>query len=138
MTKSCPIIPTLCASSASPRLCGELLFKTTQPQRRRDAEVAQRRVSQLKQLNWKLLCVVLVGLLAICSAPAVVGQTPSPTPAAATPAGSADEKSTQIINHAIEVVGGPAYLNLKTVVGRGFFTSFQDGISQIPARFLDY
>src|SRR4030095_5381201 len=24
------------------------------------------------------------------------------------------------------------------VVGRGFFTSFRDGISQIPSRFLDY
>jgi len=71
---------------------------------------------------------------------AAVGQTPTPMPApgANMPAGSADEKSTQIINHAIEVLGGPAYLNVKTVVGRGFFTSFQDGISQIPARFLDY
>ncbi len=29
-------------------------------------------------------------------------------------------------------------MNVKTIVGRGFFTSFREGISQIPARFLDY
>jgi hypothetical protein len=42
------------------------------------------------------------------------------------------------VAHAIEVLGGGAYLNVKTVVGRGFFTAFQDGASQSPARFLDY
>jgi hypothetical protein len=89
-------------------------------------------------LNWNLVGLVLVVVLAISSAPTVVGQTPAPTPSASTNTGSADEKSTQIINHAVEVIGGPAYLNVKTVVGRGFFTSFKDGISQLPARFLDY
>jgi hypothetical protein len=47
-------------------------------------------------------------------------------------------KAEAIINRGIEVLGGNAYLNVQTVVGRGFFTTFQDGISQIPARFLDY
>jgi hypothetical protein len=89
-------------------------------------------------LNWKPLRLVLVAVLAISSAPTVFGQTPTPTPSANTNTGSADEKSTQIINHAVEVIGGPAYLNVKTVVGRGFYTSFKDGISQLPARFLDY
>ena len=47
-------------------------------------------------------------------------------------------KAEAIINRAIEVLGGSNYLNVKTVVGRGFFTTFVDGMSQIPARFLDY
>jgi len=62
-------------------------------------------------------------------------QTPAGKPAAA---GSADEKSEQIIKRAIEAVGGDSYLNVRTIIGRGFFTSFKEGISQIPARFLDY
>ena len=49
-----------------------------------------------------------------------------------------DQKAEAIVNRAIEVLGGGAYSKVQTVVGRGFFTSFQDGLSQIPARFLDY
>jgi len=52
--------------------------------------------------------------------------------------GSADEKSQQIINRAIEVLGGSNYLNVKTVIGKGFYTTFNEGVSQVPARFLDY
>ncbi|HKE55049.1 MAG TPA: hypothetical protein VKB46_00040 [Pyrinomonadaceae bacterium] len=80
-----------------------------------------------------LACLLLTSLAVFAQEP-----SPTPTPGANLPPGGADEKSTQIINHAIEVLGGPAYLNVKTMVGRGFYTSFKDGISQIPARFLDY
>jgi len=61
----------------------------------------------------------------------VFTQTPAPTP-------SVDEKSQQVIDHAIEVVGGPKYLGVQTVIGKGFYTAFKDGMSQLPARFLDY
>ena len=47
-------------------------------------------------------------------------------------------KAEAILNRAIEVLGGSAYLNVKTVIGRGFYTSFHDGVSQNPARFVDY
>jgi hypothetical protein len=59
---------------------------------------------------------------------------------AQTPAHSAtvDEKSQQIIDRAIETLGGQKYLGVRTVIGKGFYTSFKDGMSQIPARFLDY
>jgi hypothetical protein len=56
---------------------------------------------------------------------------------AQTPA-SIDDKSQQVIDHAIEVLGGQKYLNVQTVIGKGFYTTFKDGMSQIPARFLDY
>lgn len=47
-------------------------------------------------------------------------------------------KAEAILKRAIEVLGGSAYLNVKTVVGRGFYTSFHDGVPQNPARFVDY
>src|SRR5687768_3206587 len=49
-----------------------------------------------------------------------------------------DEKSKQIIDRAIEVLGGANYLNVKTVIGKGFYTIFNDGVTQLPQRFLDY
>lgn len=77
------------------------------------------------------LLLFLVG----CLLPArLAAQTTTPPPPPAAP----DQKAEAIINRAIEVLGGNAYLNVKTVVGRGFFTTFHEGLSQIPARFLDY
>ncbi len=78
-----------------------------------------------------LLMVCLVSCLTVVS---TIAQTPSN----AVPTASADEKSQQIINRAIEVLGGASYLNVRTVIGKGFYTAFNDGVSQIPARFLDY
>ena len=54
------------------------------------------------------------------------------------PAISVDEKSQQIIDRAVTTLGGPKYLGVQTVIGKGFFTTFKDGMSQLPARFLDY
>jgi hypothetical protein len=61
----------------------------------------------------------------------VFAQSPAPTT-------SVDEKSQQVIDHAIEVLGGKKYLGVQTVIGKGFYTAFKDGITQLPARFLDY
>ncbi|HWN08883.1 MAG TPA: hypothetical protein VNO50_06325 [Pyrinomonadaceae bacterium] len=47
-------------------------------------------------------------------------------------------KAEQIVTRATEVVGGGNYLNVKTVLGRGYYTPFLDGISQVPSRFVDY
>jgi hypothetical protein len=54
------------------------------------------------------------------------------------PQSSVDQKSQEIIDRAVEVMGGSKYLNVQTVIGKGFYTSYRDGISQIPAKFLDY
>lgn len=87
----------------------------------------------MKILN-RLSKIILVPLL-VCCLPLILGaQTKVP---AAQPT-SSDPKSEAIVNRAIEVLGGSTYLNVKTIVGRGFFTSFHEGISQLPARFLDY
>ena len=62
------------------------------------------------------------------------GQEEPPRSVAATQ----DPKAEAIVARAVEVLGGSNYLNVKTVVGRGFYTTFHDGVSQLPARFLDY
>ena len=49
-----------------------------------------------------------------------------------------DPKAEAIVARAVEVLGGSNYLNVKTVIGRGFYTTFHDGVSQLPSRFLDY
>ena len=51
---------------------------------------------------------------------------------------TSDQKAEAIIQRAIDAVGGSSYLNVQTVVGRGFYTAYKDGMSQLPARFLDY
>ncbi len=71
-------------------------------------------------------------LLGVCKS-AAFAQEPAPKPS---PDGVA--KAEAIVNRGIEVVGGSSYLNVKTLIGRGFFTSFVDGISQVPSRFVDY
>jgi len=58
-----------------------------------------------------------------------IAQTESPTP---------DEKAEKIIQKAVQAVGGDAYLKVQTVIGRGFFTEYRDGVAGIPLQFIDY
>ena len=51
---------------------------------------------------------------------------------------SGEAKAEAIIKSATAAIGGDAYLNVKSVVGRGFYTTYQDGASLLPTRFLDY
>src|ERR1051326_2149972 len=49
-----------------------------------------------------------------------------------------EERAQEIVQRALKAVGGDRYLQVKTVTGRGLFTNFIDGVSQIPAKFVDY
>ena len=84
-------------------------------------------------LHRSVVSVVTLGLLILFCAVSYGQQAPAPTPS---PDNAA--KIDAILNRAVEVLGGSAYLNIKTVVGRGFFTSFHDAVPQNPARFVDY
>jgi hypothetical protein len=49
-----------------------------------------------------------------------------------------EDKAEKIVQKALQAMGGDRYLNVKTVIGRGFFTDYHDGVSGIPLRFVDY
>lgn len=68
-----------------------------------------------------------------------MGQTPGPSPSAASASTPAvDEKSQAIINRALEVVGGQTYLNVQTVIGKGLYSEIKENVPQVPMKFLDY
>ena len=79
---------------------------------------------------------VLPLLLLLCAL--VASTAPAQTTNTTAKLNPANNKAEQIVARAIEILGGSNYLNVRTIVGRGFYTSYQDGISQLPARFLDY
>jgi len=85
------------------------------------------------KISRTLSVVAVIGLLTTSLA---FAQTPS-TPETANQS-PADNKAEAILNRAIEALGGTTYLNVRTVVGRGFYTTYQDGASLLPTRFLDY
>jgi hypothetical protein len=76
---------------------------------------------------------VTLFLALLFSASAFAQQEPAPKPSPENVA-----RAEAILSRAVEVLGGAAYLNVKTMVSRGFYTSFRDGVSQDPARFVDY
>jgi len=93
----------------------------------------------MTRLRNLILALSIAALIVTANEIVVVAQTPTSTPPATNVApGTADEKSQQIIKHAIETLGGQPYLNVKTVTGKGFYTAFADGVSQLPSKFLDY
>ena len=80
---------------------------------------------------FQLLMLLALGCSAQVSLRAQDNKPATPTPASI-------EKAEAIIKQAIEALGGSAYVNVQSVVGRGFYTPYQDGVSQLPTRFLDY
>ena len=49
-----------------------------------------------------------------------------------------DEKAEQIVRRAVEAQGGSAFLAVRTIIGRGYFTPFDKGVSLLPQSFIDY
>src|SRR5687768_3690029 len=85
-------------------------------------------------LNLTTASFTVVAMWIIGSFSAVYAQPNSTSPKL----NSADNKAETILTQAVEALGGANYLNVRTVVGRGFYTPYQDGLSQLPSRFLDY
>jgi hypothetical protein len=50
----------------------------------------------------------------------------------------ADEKASAVVARAVEAVGGAAFLGVRTVVSKGYYTQFRDGQSGVPDAFRDY
>jgi hypothetical protein len=49
-----------------------------------------------------------------------------------------DERAEQILARAVEAMGGRAFLDVRTVTSRGYFTPFQEGVATLPSSFTDY
>ncbi|HEY0099189.1 MAG TPA: hypothetical protein VGB76_09565 [Pyrinomonadaceae bacterium] len=95
-------------------------------------------LQKIMRLAWPLilLCAASVTLFAQTR---TESETPKvdPATAAALPAAN-DEKAEQIVKRAVEAQGGSAFLGVRTIIGRGFYTPYDKGISTLPQSFVDY
>ncbi|HEX8142228.1 MAG TPA: hypothetical protein VF553_06495 [Pyrinomonadaceae bacterium] len=53
-------------------------------------------------------------------------------------AATVDARAEQILQRGVEALGGGSYQGVRTLVARGQFTPFKDGVSQLPIAFIDY
>ena len=53
-------------------------------------------------------------------------------------AAKVDEKAAAVLARAVEALGGPAYLGVRTMVSQGYFTQFREGVGGLPTSFRDY
>ena len=92
-------------------------------------------------VNFALAASLIVVLL---STPVLLAQNTTSTSSSSNSApsstveGAGKEKAEAILQRAIEALGGRAYLDIRTITGRGLFTQFQDGRSGLPSQFVDY
>jgi hypothetical protein len=95
-----------------------------------------RKASPSHQLRRRVPPLVL--LCALCVS--VFAQTPgnSPPPAVRPAQEANDERAEQIVRRALEAQGGSAYLAVKTIIGRGYYSQFDKGMSLPPQTFVDY
>lgn len=84
--------------------------------------------------NRSVLLIALLLIIARASSLRAQTVAPDPPPTASIP----DDKAEAIVKRAIEVLGGNAYLNVRNVIGRGFYSPYKDGASLLPLRFVDY
>ena len=82
----------------------------------------------MKPLNCLQLA---LAIFALAIAPRAVAQTDKP-------AAANDDKAEQVLQRALQTVGGDRFLQVKTAIGRGLFTDYHDGVSGIPMKFVDY
>ncbi|HEX9919498.1 MAG TPA: hypothetical protein VGA87_10040, partial [Pyrinomonadaceae bacterium] len=80
--------------------------------------------------------ILLCAAAATCFSQATPGNSPPKVEATAQAAN--DEKAEEIVRRAVEAQGGSAYLGVRTVVGRGYYSQFDKGFSLPPQTFVDY
>jgi hypothetical protein len=92
----------------------------------------QQKFSLIQRASLILAASILTGFVAADA----FAQSQTPPPPAAAPA--IEEKADKILQRAIGAMGGSAYLNVRSSIGRGLFTPFREGVSGLPASFVDY
>lgn len=104
----------------------------------------QRFFNQVANHNVKLALTAWLIIFLWCAPSASFAQQTSPadSPISGTSPnskqGDGKEKAETVLQHAIEALGGRLYLEVRTIIGRGLFTQFQDGSSGLPSQFVDY
>jgi hypothetical protein len=94
----------------------------------------------LSNIRLKPFAVSFIFLFCLTSLTALA-QTDKAATAAKQTATATDEKvekAEKIIESAIAVMGGSAYLNVRSSVGRGLFTQYKEGQAGLPSTFIDY
>jgi hypothetical protein len=66
------------------------------------------------------------------------GSKTGATAAASNAKPAEDEKAIAILARAVEVMGGRAYSEVKSITSSGYFTQFRDGVGSLPVKFQDY
>jgi hypothetical protein len=82
-------------------------------------------------------CLAAFTLLTVPASRAQGGAKPK-TEAPKAPAAKVDEKAEAIVKRGVEVLGGAAYMDVRTAVSRGYYTEFREGVSGVPDTFRDY
>jgi hypothetical protein len=80
-------------------------------------------------------------LLMLCATGDAAAQSPAgnaPPKVEVIAAAEADERAEAIIKRAVESMGGAVYLNVRTVVGRGNYTPYANGVPGDIVAFVDY
>jgi hypothetical protein len=84
------------------------------------------------------LSMALLFCLLSSAAPAQEGGKPGAPRQSKPDAPAIEEKAEKVLQRAIAALGGSAYLNVRSSVGRGLFTPFREGASGLPSTFIDY
>jgi len=66
------------------------------------------------------------------------GAKPGATPATPNAKPAEDEKALAVLARAVEVMGGRAYADVKSITSSGYYTPFQGGVGALPIKFQDY
>lgn len=72
------------------------------------------------------------------TAPPADAKTPADKTTAAAAPSKPDERAEKVVAMAIEAAGGSAFLGVQTIIARGYFTRFLDGVSSPLTSFTDY
>jgi hypothetical protein len=91
----------------------------------------QQKHSNTQRAWLTLAAFILAGL----ASPAAFAQSQMKTPTAAP---VIEEKAEKILQRAVTALGGSAYLNVRSSIGRGLFTPYREGVSGLPSSFVDY
>lgn len=80
----------------------------------------------------------VAALVFLISTHAAVAQAPNNAAPATKETPKADEKAEQVLKRAVEALGGAGYLGVRSVMSRGYYTQYEQGVTTLPITFVNY